>query len=53
VVFMIEHNDDGALGVVLNQPTETRVDTVLDAWRRSPPRPQSRSSAVRCCNTTP
>jgi putative transcriptional regulator len=32
VVFMIEHNDDGALGVVLNQPTETRVDTVLDAW---------------------
>jgi putative transcriptional regulator len=32
VIFMVEHNDDGALGVVLNQPTETRVDTVLDAW---------------------
>jgi putative transcriptional regulator len=32
VVFMIEHNDEGALGVVLNQPTETRVDEVLDAW---------------------
>ena len=26
VVFMIEHTDEGALGVVLNQPTETRID---------------------------
>jgi putative transcriptional regulator len=32
VVFMIEHNDDGALGLVLNQPTETRVDSVLETW---------------------
>jgi putative transcriptional regulator len=32
VVFMIEHTDEGALGVVLNQPTETRIDEVLDAW---------------------
>jgi putative transcriptional regulator len=32
VVFMIEHTDDGALGLVLNQPTDTRVDEVLDAW---------------------
>jgi putative transcriptional regulator len=32
VVFMIEHTDEGALGVVLNQPTESRVDDVLDAW---------------------
>src|SRR5262245_41911590 len=36
VVFMIEHTDEGALGVVLNQPTEMRVDTALepplDAW---------------------
>jgi putative transcriptional regulator len=32
VVFMIEHTGDGALGLVLNQPTETRVDAVLDAW---------------------
>jgi putative transcriptional regulator len=32
VVFMIEHTEDGALGIVLNQPTETRVDDVLDAW---------------------
>jgi putative transcriptional regulator len=32
VVFMIEHTDEGALGVVLNQPTETRIDDVLEAW---------------------
>jgi putative transcriptional regulator len=32
VVFVIEHTDDGALGIVLNQPTETRVDEVLEAW---------------------
>ena len=32
VVFMIEHTDEGALGLVLNQPTETRVDTVLEPW---------------------
>src|SRR5262245_53819931 len=36
VVFMIEHTDEGAVGIVLNQPTETRVDagldTPLDAW---------------------
>ena len=30
VVFIIEHNDDGAVGVVLNQPTDARlVDTDL------------------------
>jgi putative transcriptional regulator len=32
VVFVIEHTDEGALGLVLNQPTETRVDEVLDLW---------------------
>jgi putative transcriptional regulator len=32
VVFMVEHTDDGALGIVLNQPTETAVDAVLEAW---------------------
>ena len=32
VVFVIEHTDEGALGVVLNQPTESRIDEVLDAW---------------------
>lgn len=32
VVLMIEHTDDGALGVVLNRPTELEVDTVLGEW---------------------
>lgn len=32
VVLMIEHNDQGALGVVLNRPTELEVSTVLADW---------------------
>jgi len=32
VVFMIEHTEEGALGLVLNQPTETRADELLEAW---------------------
>jgi putative transcriptional regulator len=32
VVFMIEHTPEGAIGLVLNQPSETRVDTFLDRW---------------------
>jgi putative transcriptional regulator len=32
VVFIIEHNDDGAVGVILNQPTEARVDDALPDW---------------------
>jgi putative transcriptional regulator len=32
VVLMIEHNEDGALGVVLNRPTELEVDAVLSEW---------------------
>lgn len=32
VVLMIEHTPEGALGVVLNRPTELEVDTVLGEW---------------------
>jgi putative transcriptional regulator len=32
VVFVLEHDADGAFGLVLNQPSSTRVDVVLDAW---------------------
>lgn len=32
VVLMIEHTDEGALGVVLNRPTDLEVGTVLDEW---------------------
>ncbi len=32
VVLVLEHNLDGALGVVLNRPTGTDVASVLPAW---------------------
>jgi len=32
VVLMIEHTDEGALGVVLNRPTDLEVSAVLDEW---------------------
>jgi putative transcriptional regulator len=33
VVLMLEHNADGALGIVLNRPSETALDDVLPEWR--------------------
>ena len=33
IVFMVEHTDDGALGIVLNRPSETGVDDILPDWR--------------------
>jgi len=30
VILMVEHHEEGALGLVLNRPTETRVDEVWD-----------------------
>jgi putative transcriptional regulator len=32
VVFMMEHNDDGAIGVVLNQPTDAELRDALPEW---------------------
>src|SRR5206468_1987997 len=32
VVFMIEHNDEGAVGVVLNQPTDAALTDALPEW---------------------
>jgi putative transcriptional regulator len=32
VVLMVEHTDDGALGVVLNRPTDLEVGAVLSEW---------------------
>jgi putative transcriptional regulator len=39
VVLMLEHSDEGALGIVLNRPSETSLDDVLPEWRivASPP----------------
>ncbi|MET0626995.1 MAG: YqgE/AlgH family protein [Acidimicrobiia bacterium] len=33
VVFMVDHTTDGALGVVLNRPSDTGVDELLPEWR--------------------
>ncbi|MGA9872005.1 MAG: YqgE/AlgH family protein [Rhodococcus sp. (in: high G+C Gram-positive bacteria)] len=32
VVYIIEHNDAGSLGVVINRPSETAVHNVLPQW---------------------
>jgi len=33
VVLMLEHGEDGALGIILNRPSETALDDVLPEWR--------------------
>ena len=33
VVLMLEHGEDGALGIVLNRPSDTELDDVLPEWR--------------------
>ncbi len=32
VVFILEHNEQGAIGVVLNRPSELPVSTAIEAW---------------------
>jgi putative transcriptional regulator len=32
VVLLLEHNDDGALGIVLNRPSDTVLTAVLPEW---------------------
>jgi putative transcriptional regulator len=32
VILMLEHTDEGALGVVLNRPSPLRVEEALDDW---------------------
>lgn len=39
IVLMIEHTSEGAIGVVLNSPTETTVGQVLPAWESLASRP--------------
>ena len=33
VILMLDHGDDGALGLVVNRPMEVDVSTVLPAWQ--------------------
>lgn len=42
VVYMLEHHDEGAIGVVLNRPTDEALDEPLDRWIDL----QSRPSAI-------
>jgi len=39
VVFMLEHGDEGALGVVLNRPSELPVAGTIDGWKDLAPEP--------------
>ena len=34
VIYVVEHNDGGTLGVVLNRPSETAVYNVLPQWAK-------------------
>ena len=33
VILLLDHGDDGALGVVVNRPTDVDVDAVLPSWQ--------------------
>jgi putative transcriptional regulator len=33
VILILSHDDDGALGVIVNRPTEVPVTTILPAWQ--------------------
>lgn len=35
VVIILDHDDDGALGIILNRPTRISVDDVLPGWSDS------------------
>ncbi len=32
VIFMLEHHDEGAIGVVINRPSDESLDEPLDRW---------------------
>lgn len=34
VVFMLEHSDEGAVGLVLNRPSEVEIEEPLEDWSR-------------------
>lgn len=39
VVLVLEHGDEGALGIVLNRPTATELDDALPEWKPYAARP--------------
>ncbi len=40
VIYVVEHNDGGTLGVVLNRPSETAVYNVLPQWAKLTAKPK-------------
>ena len=41
VIYIIEHNDSGSLGVVINRPSDTAVQNVLPQWAKLAARPKA------------
>ena len=41
VIYVVEHNDGGTLGVVLNRPSETAVYNVLPQWTKLATKPKT------------
>lgn len=41
VIYVVEHNDGGTLGVVLNRPSETPVYNVLPQWAKLTTKPKT------------
>jgi putative transcriptional regulator len=41
VIYIVEHNDGGTLGVVLNRPSETAVFNVLPQWTTLAAKPKT------------
>lgn len=41
VVYLVAHNDDGTLGIILNRRTETAVHNVLPGWATTVTKPQA------------
>ncbi|MGA9377088.1 MAG: YqgE/AlgH family protein [Mycobacterium sp.] len=41
VIYIVEHNEGGTLGVVLNRPSETAVYNVLPQWAKLAVKPKS------------
>ena len=41
VIYVVEHNDSGTLGVVLNRPSETAVFNVLPQWTKLATKPKT------------
>jgi putative transcriptional regulator len=41
VIYIVEHNDGGTLGVILNRPSETAVYNVLPQWAKLAAKPKT------------